>query len=379
MKDNKQSSFRAKPVMAIISDDIRRDLHDPLKYFCKIKIIHLYRLARYHDMKPQEFTNTVQYNSPGDLLEKLKAIKPDIIQGPEPYASRQALRNCFVVLKYHKKYKVPFVFPVFENRPAKIKFGPIVGVFMRWALGYYGHYAQKIIALNLGAQDNLLEASVNKNKIIRMCWGTWGIDPTEFHSVTGSSIIEREKNKKPIILFVGKVEEQKGILDLLEAFRKLRQKNSHIQLNVIGSGSLVDKIKNEPGVKYIGTVKNKDIPKYFQEATVTCVPSKTTKIWAEQVGMVNIQSIACGTPVVSTFSGAIGEYLPNNRAALLVPEDNVKALTNALYKVVTDDNFRKELSKKSLKFVLSHYDAKNNIFLAEKLIIGLLKDVKKNY
>lgn len=359
-----------KPILTIISDDIRRDLHDPLKYFTLIKVVHFYNQARYNDMNKDEFKNSLKYYNSKDLFEKLAKLKPDIIQGPEPYASKVALRNCFVVLKYCAKYKTPFIFPVLENRPPLVKFGPIIGLAIQSFLGYYGQKAKKIIALNKGANDNLISSGVSKNKITKILWGTWGIDVKEFKIKN----LKFKIKKKPVILFVGKVEKQKGILDLLEAFKIIKKKIKNIELHVIGSGFLVNLVKNKPGVKYIGIVKNKNIAKYFQTATVTSVPSQTTKIWAEQVGMVNIQSIACGTPIVSTNSGSIPEYTPNMVTGLLVPEKNSQLLADALMKILLDKKLYKELSIKGRNFVLKNYDAKQNIKKAEKFILELVNN-----
>ena len=366
------------PVMAIISDDIRRDLHSPLELFKKIKVVHFYRKARYSDMKKSEFANTQKYGSYLDLFKKLKKLKPDIIQGPEPYGSRASFFNSQTVYFYSKLYRIPFVFPMFENRPAKVKFGLILGTFMMWYLKIYTNAAAIVINLNNGARHNLLEVGTPLDKIKRLNWGTWGVDSKEFNVKTplrGGRQMSNVKNK--IILFVGKVEEQKGILDLLEAFRIARKKFKNIQLQVIGSGSLVDKIKSEPGVKYLGIIKNQDISKYFQMAYITVTPSITTKIWEEQVGLVNIQSMACGTPVISTKSGAIAEYMPDKIAGLLVPEHNPKKLSEAIEKLLNNQKLRDKLGRQAHQYVLDHYEIRNNIRKAEELVLEILQNDKQ--
>lgn len=358
-----------KPLLAIISDDIRRDLHAALKNFSKIRVIHLYRLERYTDMKPEDFFNCEQYKDSADLYQKLQKYKPDIIQGPEPYASRAAFLNSLKVLSYCKKFKVPFFFPMFENVKAETKFGLIVGKCMKWYLKRYCNAAAKIIPINNGAKINLKEAGAKSEKFADLIWATWGVDEQEFYPKPSLRPID------PLILFVGKIEPQKGIYNLIEAFQLLKNKIPKLRLNLVGptgNSKVLEVVKKIPGIKILGIIKNKELPRYMQEAWVTCVPSIATKIWAEQVGMVNIQSIACGTPIVSTFSGAIPHFTPDKVVGLLVKENNSKELAGALEKIIMDKALWQKLSCQGAKYAKEHYNIKKNINRAETFILNIL-------
>lgn len=355
----------SKPILAVISDDIRRDLHAPLKYFRKISIIHFYREAGYQDMTKADFgKDTIQYKNFIDLYAKLKKLNPDIVQGPEPYASRAALANCFVVYIYCWLFKKPYVFPMFENRPAIEKFGNIKGKLMRFILKKYTNSSARAIYLNRGAKKELKLVGISDKKMKGMMWGTWGIDEQEFKP--GS------KYPDPTILYVGKVAEQKGIPEIIKAFINLKSKIPNLKWLVAGSGPMVENIKKISDVEYLGVVKNKDIPEYFQKSWLTVTPSVTTKIWEEQVGMVNIQSMACNTPVVSTTSGAIPEYVPDKMAGLLVPEHDPSALKKAIYKILTDKELRNKMGCQAREYTLKHYRAEDNIKKVEKLILDLV-------
>ncbi len=357
-----------KPTMIIVSDDIRRDSHAALVYFLKVKVIHLYRLARYGDMTKEDFKNTVQYKNSFDLYNKLIELKPDIIQGPEPYASRAAFFNSLAVLKYYQKYKIPFFFPMFENVTAENKFGKILGKFMKWYLSKYAKAAKTIIVLNKGAQMNLRQVHIKSEKIKPMIWGTWGIDEKEFYPN------KKIKLKNPTLLFVGRVEAQKGIYTIIRALRLARQNIPNLKLKVVGFGSLVEKISNEPSVEYVGLVKNKNIPKYYQQAWITVSPSIATKIWAEQVGMVNIQSIACGTPIISTYSGAIPQYIPDKKVGILIKEGDYKILAKNIEKLILNDKLREKLSNQGVEYAKKHYLVCDNIKKGEEFVLELLKD-----
>ena len=183
------------------------------------------------------------------------------------------------------------------------------------------------------------------------------------------------KMKEPTILFVGKVEEKKGILDLFASFDRVRKMIPDIKLLVAGPAEkeMLKEFQEHKGVEYLGIIKNRDLPAYFQKSWITVTPSITTANWEEQVGMVNIQSMACGTPVISTYSGAIPEFVPDNLAGILVPEKKIDQLTAAIAKLILDDKLREKMGHSAAVYAAMHYDAAINVRKAEKFVMGLLK------
>lgn len=148
---------------------------------------------------------------------------------------------------------------------------------------------------------------------------------------------------------------------------------------MIGEGSLRGGIARfskennlENDIILLGAVKNRDLPPYFRAAEITVTPSVTTKKWREQIGMVALQSMACGTPVVSTFSGAIPEYVRHNETGILVPERDPDSLAAAMVKLLRDAELRRRLGVNAWKHVVENFDAKKNVIANEKLILDLL-------
>lgn len=359
-----------KPKLAIVSDWIRRDLQQPMRYFRRMKICHLYQNAGYQDMVREDFENTWQYKGSLDLYLKLRSANPDLVQGPEPYASRRAFFNSLICFGYCLMHKKKLFFPMFENRPVEKKFGKFLGFFLRMWLRFYSARAKAIIAINLGAKQNLLSAGVNPDKIESLIWATWGVDTEEFKAQNS-----KLKAKEPTILFVGKVEEKKGILDLFTSFDRVRKMIPDIKLLVAGPAEkeMLKEIEEHRGVEYLGIIKNRDLPAYFQKSWITVTPSITTANWEEQVGMVNIQSMACGTPVISTYSGAIPEFVPDNLAGILVPEKKIDQLTGAIAKLILDDKLREKMGHSAAVYAALHYDAAANVRKAEKFVMELLR------
>src|SRR5437870_1386445 len=96
------TSGPARPRLAIVSTVIRRDLLAPLRYFTEFEIIHFYRAAEYGDLTAQDISpNLIPYGSSRELERLLFDLRPDVIQGVEPFslALQPYLWACFRVAR----------------------------------------------------------------------------------------------------------------------------------------------------------------------------------------------------------------------------------------------------------------------------------------
>lgn len=369
-----QASTNRKPTLAIISHTLRRDLEEPLRHFTHLTVVHLYHDASYQDMKEADFASKpIRYHNAKDLERTLSELKPDIIQGPEPYASKIALHNAWMVYRYAGATGTPYFFPMFENRPPRIKFGLAAGTVMEWVLGRYTASAVGVIALNTGAQDSLAAAGVDPGKVTRLNWGTWGIDTQAF------APNPKHRAKRPTVLFVGRISAKKGLDDLLTAWESILAGVPTARLVVGGPAldadgeELLNQLQQTPAATYVGPIKNVGLAGYFQEAWVTVAPSVTTRTWAEQVGMINLQSLACATPVVTTRSGAIPEYVDTDNGAILVDEHDVAGLSQAVIDLLTDAKRREQLGKQGRAHIVKQYEVVKNVRRCENYVLGLLQ------
>lgn len=363
------------PRLAIVSTGIRRDLLAPLKHFARIEIVHLYRHSSYGDLTAADLGASLRpYHSPYDLYLQLVKADPDIIQGVEPLSVvlQPYLWACqFAALRTGARLMVVTL----ENRPLDVKYGKLTAALLRKMLTIYFSRASLFIALNRGAEANLNSCGVPSRLIKRLMWGTWGVDVDEF-TPPPSGEEEMEKSEPHTILFAGRLHEEKGIFYLLDAFAIIAEKLSNVQLLIAGDGPARARVEGRAaalkGVTLMGAVKNRSMPGIFRGSSVLASPSVTTRKWEEQVGMANIQAMACGLPVVSTACGAIPEYVPDGVAGILVPERNAPALANAILRVLTDEPLRSRLAAAGRKLALDKYDAKKNIEQAETMLLQTL-------
>lgn len=184
--------------------------------------------------------------------------------------------------------------------------------------------------------------------------------------------VQSEKLKvknKFTILFVGRLEEEKGVWELLRAFKGLKKRHKDLQLVMIGQGSQEKKIKDWLGNNKLkesvwlkGRVKYRNIEREYHQADIFVLPSKPTLTWQEQFGMVLIEAMACGVPVVSTKSGAIPEIV--GEEGILVSPNNWFELAGALKKLIFDQKLRESLAKKGRERVKKRFD---RMIVAQKI------------
>lgn len=156
-----------------------------------------------------------------------------------------------------------------------------------------------------------------------------GINTQIFYS--DSSL--RPENDLFSIGYVSRIDEGKGWDTLLNAIFKLKSKHSNIELVMIGLGSQVDLLKEKidtlklnDSVRYLGAKNQKELGAYFRSFDVFVFPTCLN----ESLGLVGIESMACGTPVIGSDIPSIKTYLENNVNGLLFQAGNVDDLANKI-------------------------------------------------
>lgn len=214
-------------------------------------------------------------------------------------------------------------------------------------------------------------------------YGTWGVDMAEF---CPEGPAHQEPGFDRYLLYVGRLDRMKGLFDLLAAAAELLPHHPGLGLVLVGSGSdeialrqRAETLGIAERVRFKGAILNRDLPLYFRGAAAFVLPSVTTKAWEEQVGMTNLQAMACGRPVISTTSGAIPEYVPDGVCGILVPERDPAALAGALLCVLSTPDLAARLGSAGRTLAVARYDSRSNVAAAEKALLGLLAPSLTSY
>ena len=196
-----------------------------------------------------------------------------------------------------------------------------------WALKHSRH----VVAVSQALADRLAELGVDEARTTVLYNG---VDPVRFHPVPR---VEARRalgfdDDEQVILYVGNILASKGCMDLLDAFGRLRERLPRLTLVYVGAGPLARALAERAAamgatdrVRFAGRLAHEQIVQWFGAADVFCLPSH-----AEGVPNVVLESMACGTPVVSTLVGGIPEVLPEY-AGSMVPAQDVTALEAALF------------------------------------------------
>jgi len=168
-----------------------------------------------------------------------------------------------------------------------------------------------------------------------------------------------------IVLYVANLYREKGIYDLLFAFKQLLSRSElreKTKLLIGGKGRERDNIlrwmqylKMDDSVKLIGSHPYDVMPKIHNLADIFVLPSFPIPTWQEQFGYVLIESMACGKPVISTLSGSILEVVSD--AGLLVQSNDFQSLSDAIGNLVDDEKQRIDLGNRGRQRAEIYFDA----------------------
>jgi phosphatidylinositol alpha-mannosyltransferase len=158
--------------------------------------------------------------------------------------------------------------------------------------------------------------------------------------------VEEFGDGKLNILFVSRLEKRKGLNYLLEAFKQVKREIPNSRLIIVGPGTrLRRKYEREvrrshlEDVIFTGLISYEELPRYYKTADVFCAPA----ICRESFGIILLEAMATGKPVVASNIEGYASVLTHNVDGLLVPPADKDMLARALISLLTDESLRREM------------------------------------
>ncbi|MGH7705642.1 MAG: glycosyltransferase family 4 protein [Candidatus Dormibacteria bacterium] len=174
-----------------------------------------------------------------------------------------------------------------------------------------------------------------------------GIDPVTFNpEVPPHPGIANPRRKT--ILFLGRLEERKGLGTLLDAYSLLRQVRADCQLVVAGDGPLrrgyQRRVEEEgiPDVRFCGFVQEPEKAAHFTAADIYCAPN-TGK---ESFGVILLEAMACGRPVLATAIDGFRQVIRDGEEGLLTPPGDEAQMAAALARLLDQPELRREMGER---------------------------------
>ena len=174
-----------------------------------------------------------------------------------------------------------------------------------------------------------------------------GIDLEHFSN--NVSPIDEFCDGKLNVLFVGRMEKRKGANYLLKAYKQVKQEIPESRLILVGPGVRLrhkyEKHVAKNGLRdviFTGHVAYDELPRYYKTADIFCTPA----IGYESFGIVLLEAMALGKPVVASNIGGYASVLTRGAEGLLVTPKNEATLAQALISLMNDKSLRQQMGAK---------------------------------
>lgn len=192
-----------------------------------------------------------------------------------------------------------------------------------------------------------------------------GYNPAIFHPGDREAAKARWgiPSDSPVIAYVGRFDPGKGLKTLMEAFEQLRE---HPDLQLILAGGFVPGGSDEAEytrwrswvsaqpwnnrVHWLGRMDSEDVADVYRAASIVVVPSRY-----ESFGMVALEAMACGTPVVASDVGGLGQTVVHRETGLLFPVGDSQALRHACDHLLSDSALWERVSTFAARNALRCY------------------------
>jgi glycosyltransferase involved in cell wall biosynthesis len=227
-------------------------------------------------------------------------------------------------------------------------------------------YSYPVYRIMLSRADKIIAVSDSARRFISYFTDTPatvipnGVDTSRFRR------IERNKAREimgfdgsPSFLYVGRLVSKKGLFTLILAFRDVLKEIPDARLRIAGKGtlrkvlsSMVKALGIEENVDFLGYVPDELLNPLFSSSDIFVLPSS----FGESFGIVILEAMASGTPVIGTKVGGIEEILGYGKYGILVNPSEPSELAEAMVSLMNDQELRRGLERKGLRRVRKEYD-----------------------
>lgn len=208
------------------------------------------------------------------------------------------------------------------------------------------------------------------------------VDTTTFFpadSAGGHADRRRAPGGAPRLLFVGSIAANKGVRTVFQAFTRLAPAYPGMSLAIAGSGDeeIAEELRAETvrsglaaRVELVGFVEHSDLPELYRSADLVAAPSQ----YEGGLGMVYLEAMACGLPVIATAAGGAAEAVVHDETGILLERGDVDAATAAIETLVADPGLRARMGAAGRRRVEEHFTAER---YAERVAEGYTRAIER--
>ncbi len=306
-----------------------------------------------------------------EVKKALKKFKPDVIH------NQTAEMIAIAVTSYAHKYNVPLVatghaYP--DNITGQFKAlkpikKPLDAVLRTYMASFLKHSEYATMPTEMAIND--LVPKNRKHFQVTVEALSNGVDLSAFKPGKASDAIYKKykiPKDRPIVLYVGRVDPEKSISNVVNAFAKIVKKMPEALMVVVGDGTdrqnlvdLADELGISDSVMFLGKIMSPDLMEIYKVGTLFATASET-----ETQGIVLIEAAATGLPIVAVDAGAVKEVCQNNTNGVLCKPGDINGIASGIKKILDSKEIQQKYSKNSLEISKKH-DLKNTLGRFEEI------------
>lgn len=311
--------------------------------------------------------------------ENLVSYIPNFIQGIQEFAAQKNLTYDIIHSHYWMSglagitlksiWKVPFIqmyhtLGLMKQRVARLP-GEAEGAYRIEGEKMVMKEADRIVAATTAEFAQLqwlYQADVRKIMIIPP-----GVDLSHFYPIPSdeAKLYIGVPPCSQMLLFVGRIEPLKGLDTLIKALAIMRVRGVYVCLTVIGGEqqnevitpnsemariqAICEEANISDLVTFLGKKGQNTLPYYYSAAEAVVVPS-----YYESFGMVALEAMACGVPVVASHVGGLAFLVQDGITGFTVPVDDPQALADRLTILVEDPDLREKMGRQAAAFAYEY-------------------------
>jgi phosphatidylinositol alpha-mannosyltransferase len=252
----------------------------------------------------------------------------------------------FDILHFHEPF-VPFLSPTVLDQSQTVN----IATFHAFGGFSPSYWFGRRVAGPLAARlhGRIAVSGAARHFISRYFPGEYEIIPNgvDIELYGSAAPLEQLRDGTLNILFIGRLEERKGLIHLLKAYHRLRKRRVDARLLVIGAGPKLREYRRFVGlrqirdVEFLTRVSDARKARYLASADIFCVPSTGQ----ESFGIVLLEAMAAGVPIVASDIHGYKNVLQRDIQGLLVEPRNHRALAAALYALARDPELRHQMGE----------------------------------
>jgi glycosyltransferase involved in cell wall biosynthesis len=259
------------------------------------------------------------------------------------------------VLHFHDDVDFTFsLFSWFIKRPRIFQCHTLAGTYPRFRTSpIHRAILKKVgnfyITVSNFSRELLINLGVPESRIFVL---PNGVDLKRYDQKTSCAKVD------DLILFVGRIIRPKGLHVLLESLNYLNKpvsvkiagpiQDTRYFKELLGSGILQKRGLHD--VEWLGCLTQDEMVGWYRRASIFINPSIM-----DDFGIVNLEALACGTPVIASDSGGMTDIVKNGVNGLLVPPNDPKQLAIALEKLLESEKLREEYGRNGRRLVEEHF------------------------